>query len=325
MPRNDDFKIEVKERLAKRVGMLCSNPGCQRLTSGPATDTDKSVNIGVAAHITAASPGGARYDVSLSEKKRRDIDNGIWCCQNCAKLIDNDAERFTVALLRQWKRLAEDFARQSIEKPKNSVRGERPNPMSNVRCVLIRNSLDFDKTLDSGAHSKKTLIKIDDRELARQFRGIEAAIFHDRTMISPDDVGERMSYLDSIEEALEEMIQLDIELFCVMLPLRVKNKETGYKFDWDVANYFFIPKVLFYASSADVTKDLMVHLVADNCVEGLKIWVNHIRYHKPLEFWTVHSMFNRLEMPTFCPVCCEQLLEIRRTIEAENAGPELNS
>lgn len=91
MARHDDFRLDVKEQLAKRAGMLCSNPNCRQPTSGPAIDDDRSVNIGAAAHITAASPRGRpRYDASLTSKERRSISNGIWCCQNCAKLIDND-------------------------------------------------------------------------------------------------------------------------------------------------------------------------------------------------------------------------------------------
>lgn len=49
-----------------------------------------ATNAGVAAHITAASPGGARYDAALTPEARADIGNGIWLCQNHARLIDND-------------------------------------------------------------------------------------------------------------------------------------------------------------------------------------------------------------------------------------------
>jgi len=51
----DDFPRPVVETLAKRVGNRCSNPGCRKWTSGPHSEDDKSLNVGVAAHITAAS------------------------------------------------------------------------------------------------------------------------------------------------------------------------------------------------------------------------------------------------------------------------------
>jgi hypothetical protein len=117
MRRPDDFAIEIKELLAKRVGMRCSNPNCRQPTSGPSTNQRKSINIGVAAHITAAESGGPRYDESLSSEERRSPDNGIWCCQNCGKLVDNDALRYPVELLLRWKNLSEEAARLSIERP----------------------------------------------------------------------------------------------------------------------------------------------------------------------------------------------------------------
>jgi hypothetical protein len=73
------------------------------------------VNIGVASHITAASQGGPRFDPNMSSEKRQSINNGIWLCQLCAKLIDNDESRFTVKILRQWKTQAEAAAQSEIE------------------------------------------------------------------------------------------------------------------------------------------------------------------------------------------------------------------
>jgi hypothetical protein len=64
----------------------------------------------VAAHITAASSGGARYDASLSPQQRSSIENGIWLCETCAKEIDDAADLYTVELLRYWKQNAERSA-----------------------------------------------------------------------------------------------------------------------------------------------------------------------------------------------------------------------
>jgi hypothetical protein len=103
----DDFSALVKTMLARRVGHRCSNPVCQKPTSGPAQDPEKAVNIGVAAHITAAAEGGPRYDKSLSAEERAAQANGIWLCQTCSKLIDADEQRFVVDLLHRWKRDAQ--------------------------------------------------------------------------------------------------------------------------------------------------------------------------------------------------------------------------
>jgi hypothetical protein len=110
----DNFTDETKRNVAARAGHCCSNPDCKALTSGPQVDTAKSLNVGVAAHITAASNGGPRFDPDLEPEHRCSADNAIWLCQNCAKLVDNDTARFDVETLRTWKRIAEAKALASI-------------------------------------------------------------------------------------------------------------------------------------------------------------------------------------------------------------------
>ncbi|OEF98855.1 hypothetical protein BHF71_10690 [Vulcanibacillus modesticaldus] len=113
----DDFNQKTKDTLYKRVGGFCSNPNCVVATTGPHSDNKKIKNIGVAAHITAAEEGGPRYDPNLSSKERKSIENGIWLCQNCAKLIDNDETLYPVELLLEWKKEAEKKAEDRIGKP----------------------------------------------------------------------------------------------------------------------------------------------------------------------------------------------------------------
>lgn len=112
----DDFNEEVKRAIAARVGYRCSNPECRAPTSGPQLDPSKSLNVGVAAHITAASPGGPRYDPSLTPEERSHANNAIWLCQTHGKLVDNDKLWFTEEELRRWKRDAESEARLRIGK-----------------------------------------------------------------------------------------------------------------------------------------------------------------------------------------------------------------
>jgi hypothetical protein len=83
----NDFTDDVKRAVAARVGYRCSNPSCHALTSGSQVDPTKALNVGVAAHISAASPGGPRYNPLLSSEERRHANNAIWLCQKCAKLI----------------------------------------------------------------------------------------------------------------------------------------------------------------------------------------------------------------------------------------------
>jgi hypothetical protein len=112
----DDFTEDVKRILAARAAAVCSNPDCRAPTTGPQDDPAKAVNVGVAAHITSAAASGPRFNPSLSPEERRHFDNGIWLCQNCAKIVDNDVARFPEVFLRAWKTDAENRARNSIGK-----------------------------------------------------------------------------------------------------------------------------------------------------------------------------------------------------------------
>jgi hypothetical protein len=106
----DEFTAKTREVLARRVAYHCSNPKCRKSLVGPSTENSSFVNIGVAAHITAASPGGPRYDASMSQEDRRAAFNGIYLCQNCAKLIDTDPGRYSVTTLQNWKVESENQA-----------------------------------------------------------------------------------------------------------------------------------------------------------------------------------------------------------------------
>ena len=105
----DDFNKKVIDTLSKRVALHCSNPNCRKLTMGPNSQKQKTTNIGVAAHITAASYNGPRFDPNLTSKERSSMDNAIWLCQSCSKLIDSDSVKYTTELLKKWKTDAEKF------------------------------------------------------------------------------------------------------------------------------------------------------------------------------------------------------------------------
>lgn len=111
----DEFDDETKELLARRVGYRCSNPNCRITTSGPQTYPTKALNIGIAAHSTAAPAGGPRHNPLLTPEDRKSPENGIWLCQNHAKLVDNDEVRYTVDILNEWKRLSERAALLEVE------------------------------------------------------------------------------------------------------------------------------------------------------------------------------------------------------------------
>jgi len=107
MPKDDRFKQSVVATLARRAANRCSNPDCSAITSGPADDRTRAVNVGYAAHIYGANPGSARYDPNMAASDRSDITNAIWLCGNCHKLVDDDPIRFPAGLLFEWQRAHE--------------------------------------------------------------------------------------------------------------------------------------------------------------------------------------------------------------------------
>jgi len=111
----DDFTQQIKDVLAQRVNFCCSR--CRAQTSGPRVDPRKSLNVGVAAHISAASTGGPRFRPEISSEDRRSVANGIWLCQTCAKLVDSDEERFTTSVLQGLKQKAEADAEERVGRP----------------------------------------------------------------------------------------------------------------------------------------------------------------------------------------------------------------
>lgn len=107
----DEFPKSVVTYLANEVGNCCSL--CAWPTSGPSTEPRKNSNAGTAAHITAASKLGPRFDENLSPEQRRSHENGIWCCRTHGKLVDDDISTYNVAFLRVAKARAIERARRS--------------------------------------------------------------------------------------------------------------------------------------------------------------------------------------------------------------------
>jgi len=100
----DDFSPKTKASLAARANFECSFTDCRRPTSGPNDSSPDGVtNIGVAAHIHGASPGGPRYLSSMTSDERSNISNGIWLCPTHGTLIDRDMTAYTADILHDMK------------------------------------------------------------------------------------------------------------------------------------------------------------------------------------------------------------------------------
>jgi hypothetical protein len=114
----DVFVEDVIRVIAARAADRCSNPNCRALTSGPHNDRRKSLTLGLAVPIAAASSAGRRYDPLLPDHEHGAPGNAIWLCRNCANLVDNDVVLYAASVLRTWKSAAEENVRSMRADPR---------------------------------------------------------------------------------------------------------------------------------------------------------------------------------------------------------------
>jgi hypothetical protein len=131
----DEFSAAVKNKLAARVGYHCSR--CNAPTSGPGDD-GQTLNTGIAAHISAAAPGGPRYDINQTPDQRKAIDNGIWLCISCSKIVDNNIIEFSVEKLIEFKSIAEETARAAQQDRLYSSEDLASSKLKGMRLLNIQ-------------------------------------------------------------------------------------------------------------------------------------------------------------------------------------------
>lgn len=139
-----EFPATVRSSLAHRAGFSCANPECRAPTAGPSEESELArSDVGVASHITAAAPGGPRYEASLSESDRTSIDNGVWLCQVCAKKIDDDVVRYPSDVLRRWKHEVEADASHRLGRPSAATIGQARarDPLERMIAHRMRDAL----------------------------------------------------------------------------------------------------------------------------------------------------------------------------------------
>jgi hypothetical protein len=115
-PTRDEFSAGTKDILAKRAGYICAYPDCKRMTIAGSNDRKSALTAtGIAAHITAASEFGPRFDPKMSRAERASERNGIWMCQIHGKLIDDNPSECTIEELLRWKYQHEKWVFDRVE------------------------------------------------------------------------------------------------------------------------------------------------------------------------------------------------------------------
>ena len=209
----DDFNKSTKEKLAHRAGYRCSKPDCGVTTRGAASDGDGTINVGYAAHITAASPDGPRFDPTLTNDQRKRHSNGIWLCGTHAKLVDSDKSHFTVEELLSWKKRAEDRSFLEVVSSKPSPAGailaddEDVQTAADLLLDYSRSDLlALQRMPGWPEHAIALNIKMVHESSTEAFTasGLASAIevFHAVAVIAPPGTGKTTTLLQLVEEIL---------------------------------------------------------------------------------------------------------------------------
>ncbi len=201
--RRDNFSEKTRWQIARLAGGVCAYPGCQAVTFGATEDATKVLDIGIAAHICAASPGGPRYDSSMTSANRASSANGIWMCSDHGRAIDADPQHHTVALLRQWKREAEHAAflrvtRQPVSAPP-PIAFEDLYSAARAELVVLRAMPKWPKS------SIALTLKIDGFDASMTTSGLAAAAvqLEDLILTAPPGMGKTTTLLQIAESVLD--------------------------------------------------------------------------------------------------------------------------
>ena len=98
-----------------RSGNKCAYPGCGLdLTIDPKADGDRPKAIGKVAHIAAASPGGPRYDASMTPEERGSAQNLVYLCGPHHDAVDTQLEYHTREFLLEAKHAHEVAVERAV-------------------------------------------------------------------------------------------------------------------------------------------------------------------------------------------------------------------
>ncbi len=241
----DDFTLGTKRALERQAGCNCSYPSCRRLTFAISPDSQDELQIGEAAHICAAAPGGPRYDPEMTRDERRSADNGIWLCRTHARAIDAADSKFPVELIHAWKQQTNIDAWQSVmENIPYSAEKRMPTPGELGEQLHVATSADLDvfrRTAKWPATTVTLTLKVDhvDEVLSTRALANAATKLDNLILVAPPGMGKTTTLFQIAEGILDSN-----EGSPIIVPLG----------DWATENETFINSILKRTAFRDVSE-----------------------------------------------------------------------
>lgn len=99
-----------------RSGNRCAFPKCNRELVEEKTESDRHSIVGIICHIKGQKPGSARYDPDVSEEERDSVENLVVFCPTHHKIVDDQANEYTVKKLQDIKRRHKEWVRKQLSR-----------------------------------------------------------------------------------------------------------------------------------------------------------------------------------------------------------------
>ena len=205
----DEFTPATKRAIERQARGHCSNPACRRLTHAATSDGHGEINIGEAAHICAAAPGGPRYDDSMTPEERRSPENGIWLCDVHARAVDAKDSKFTIELLRDWKKQTNrDSWRSIMENVPFGPGMQAPTPdelRDRLRAAATADLAVFRRTEKWPGTTVALTLKVDHVDEALSTRALANAVttLDDLILVASPGMGKTTTLFQVAEGVLE--------------------------------------------------------------------------------------------------------------------------
>ena len=251
----DNFPETTRRRIGRQAGWHCSCPLCRRLTVGSDSEGDGEIDIGVAAHICAASRGGPRYDPDMSSEKRKSASNGIWLCETHARIVDSKDPMFTVELLHEWKEAAQNWSWRHVNSPEFADAGIALKPGEDELCAALRvaavNDLEIFRRSDTwAANAIPRTFRVDGLDEGVSTLGVAAALatVDDLIIVAEPGMGKTTTMFQLAEAVLENGYGSPI-----VVPLG----------DWSATHLPMLDSILERASFRDITRNDFLRLAAN--------------------------------------------------------------